>query len=341
MNWAANSFMVADESVLIKNRNSLNFKGALRLVRQSSYCRALTGLPAPQAPYDLWAQLRFCGFLDGRPFHAFKHKYCVMGGFKGKQFLMPRNTQKLEEELKGMCFRARRKAWGMKLPTDYEIVRLSMTQEQQISYAEMEQDFITWLQSGAEISVEQAISKYIKMQQISSGIVLDEHGNAHSVCPFEHTPKFKHLYHRLNDEVDGKTLVVANYTNTIRQLQKFLHKHQPAVISAGSNVDYEKKRFNEDPDCRVMIGQSQAIKYGHNLMGSETDPCLSMCFYENNYSLDNRAQAEERPQGAGQQGNLHIWDYASSGIEVKILTALQRKKDVAKAIMEGYQEIST
>ena len=87
-----------------------------------------------------------------------------------------------------------------------------------------------------------------------------------------------------------------------------------------------------------MLGQSKAIKYGHTLMGLPNDPCLTTIYFENSYSLDDRAQSEERNQGEGQQGAIHVVDYVSSPIEERVIAALQRKEDVAAAIMGYYKE---
>jgi hypothetical protein len=97
----------------------------------------------------------------------------------------------------------------------------------------------------------------------------------------------------------------------------------------------EKERFNGDPNCRVLIGQELALRYGHTLMGSATNPCLDIVFYENDYSLNNRSQCEERPQGAGQQGPITIYDFYATPQDLKPIEAIQRKEDVVAAIM-GY-----
>ena len=74
-----------------------------------------------------------------------------------------------------------------------------------------------------------------------------------------------------------------------------------------TDVEREKTRFHTDASCQIMLGQGQAIKYGRTLVGSETNPCYLVCFFENDYSLDTRTQCGARPQGAHQQMPVHIW----------------------------------
>lgn len=341
------TYMVADESVTIKNPNSGFFKNALKLSKPAAVTRPMTGLPTPQAPYDFWAQLRFARKLDGFNFHAFKHTFTQMGGFKNKKVLGLKNEERLHELLRDCCFKARRVDWGTKIESDYETVPLDMAPVQKKAYKEMEDDFIVWLNNSKSVSVDQVITKRMKMQQIASGFILDEHGAVHQFLPFEKTPKLVDLLDRLRNQVPSKTLVIAHYSATILALYEALAEFSPAIICGdrhmkrlGVNAEDEKARFNGSSDCRVAVCQSQAVKYGHTLMGTLDDPCLSIAFFENNYSLDNRAQTEERPQGEGQQAAIHIWDYFSSSVERDIVNALQGKYSVAETVMGHYKRRS-
>jgi hypothetical protein len=219
-----------------------------------------------------------------------------------------------------------------------------MTNPMTSAYERMDRDFVLWLESGDLITTQMVITKRMKLQQISSGFIIDEEGEVREIQPFRATPKFKHMVETIDNEIEGKVIVIAHYQHTLDKLYTELSKYNPALIagkkkmtSLGLDAEAEKKRFNESSSCRVMLGQSQAIKYGHTLMGNKKDPCLTMFFYENNYSLDNRAQTEERPQGEGQMGPLLIVDYYSSPIEKDIVKALQRKKNVAEVIMTAYK----
>ena len=50
------TMIIWDESVLVKNPRSMFFKNSFKLSKKARYTRILTGLPAPNAAYDLWAQ---------------------------------------------------------------------------------------------------------------------------------------------------------------------------------------------------------------------------------------------------------------------------------------------
>lgn len=338
------TYMPADESVKIKNPQSQMFKKAFALSKDAAVTRALTGLPNPQGVTDFWSQLRFTRRLSGTNFYAFRGKFAKLGGFKNKKIIGVKNPEEFETMLDTVSFRADRRSWGMKIDSDYEMVNLDMTPAQKRVYDQMDKDFVAWLENGEMISADQVITKRMKMQQISSGFVYNEHGEAQPIMDFIKTPKWLDLKDRLDNMIAGKVIIIAHYRPTMEALFKALQPYGVAVIAGnadmakmGRDVQEEKRRFNESPNCRVMLGQADAIKYGHTLMGTPDDPCLTMGFFENSYNLDTRAQDEERPQGHGQQGAIHIFDYASSKIEKEVVRALQNKENIANTILGYYK----
>lgn len=338
------TMVIADESVLIKNKNTQFFKNALMLTKDVSITRILTGKPIVQGPHDLWSQMRFARQLDGWNYYAFRNTFCKMGGFMGKQIVGEQNTERLRELLHPCSFVAYRTEWGTSFKPDYEIRKIEMLPEQKKVYHEMEQDFITWLDSGQSVTADQVITKHIKLQQISSGFIIDENKKIHALVAPERLPKLLDLIESLETQVLHKAIVICYYRYTTEILLQYLSRFKPALIAGGETmkklgleVESEKWKFNTDPQCRVIIGQIQAVKYGHMLMGSKLDPCQTTFYYENTYSLDDRAQSEQRNQGEGQTAGIHIIDYASSRVEREIVYALERKENIATAILGNYR----
>lgn len=340
------TMVAADESVLIKNRNTHAFKNGLELARRAPVVRILTGKPVVQGPHDLWSQLRFIRQLDGFNFYAFRNTFCKMGGFMGKQIvgLREENADRLRQEILQPCaFVAQRSEWGTNFEPDYQTRDLVVLPEQKKHYREMEQDFITFLQSGLPVTADQVITKHIKLQQISSGFIIDENKKVHELVPPEIVPKLVELKQALGLEISHKAIVIAFYVHSVETLLAQLSDYQPALIAGNlmmkrwdKDVEAEKKRFNSDPKCRILIGQIQAVKYGHNLMSTAKDPCNTIFYYENTYSLDDRSQSEQRPQGEGQTCGTLIVDFASTKVEREIIRALQRKEQVSQRILNAY-----
>lgn len=341
------TYLFGDETVKIKNNQAATTKAAITLAKNAGARRSMTGKPIVQGPHDMWAQARFAGELDGFNYYAFRNTFCKMGGFQLRQVKGSKEEDRFQEMLSTWAFPARRVDW-MKTPgRDYAIRPLEMLPEQKLHYKRMEQDLITFIEGftpdeDIAIPADQIVTKILKTQQISSGFIIDEQGVAHDIMPLSKNPKVVELKAMLTDEIVGKTIVFCHFTHTIDMLMEALKEFNPALIGGdrqmkryGLDVQSEKARFNGDDNCGLVIGQSQAIKYGHTLLGTPTRPCLTEIFAENSYSLDDRAQGEERPQGAGQLGAISIWDFATSPVERAVIVALQRKEDIASAVM-GY-----
>ena len=338
-----NTFLAADESIKIKNRNTQVFKRALELSKEVEYVRVLTGKPVVQGPHDLWSQLRFIKHLDGFNYFAFRNLFCKMGGFKGKQVIGTQNEEALQNILDKCSFIAKRSNWSDTFETDYDIKRLEMTKQQKIQYDKMEDEFILWLTQDKAIAVDQVITKHMKLTQISSGFIIDEQRQVHELVTPDELPKLVELKDSLENEIEGKVIILCHYVRSLRLLYEQLQEYRPALIAGselmkklGLQVESQKQWFNEDYRCRVLIAQLQAVKYGHNLMGNPKDPCLTTIYFENNYSLDDRAQSEQRNQGEGQKAPIHVIDYASSPIEMDIIRALQKKESIAERIVHYY-----
>jgi SNF2 family DNA or RNA helicase len=65
-----------------------------------------------------------------------------------------------------------------------------------------------------------------------------------------------------------------------------------------------------------------------------------MIFYSNNYDLEQRLQAEDRPHRIGLQHPISIVDLQTpESVDVKIIQALRKKLDLVSLInQDGYRE---
>jgi len=338
------TYIGADESITIKGHGTGLTDAALKLAKRCRARRPMTGKPITQGPHDAYTQLRFAGHLDGELYINFKSTYCQMGGFQGKTIVGVKRPEKLSEIIHSAAFVARKTQWMTTPGKDYGERFLQLLPEQQALYDKMEKDFIIEVQDGTIVSADQIVTKLIKLQQITSGFVYDELRNVHWIVPTAKNPLVLAIKKMMEEELEGKLLLVCHYQPTMDLFQKVMEEagYQPAVIRGQEwhrkqkvTVEQEKDRFNNDPGCRVLIGQEISLRYGHTLMGTPSDPCYTTIFAENNYSLNDRSQCEERNQGSGQQYPIGILDFFASPQAQKIVRAIQAKEDVSALIM-GY-----
>ncbi len=330
------TYISADESINLKGHDTKYSVNAIGLAKLCAARRVMSGKPVTQGPQDLWAQLRFIGELDGFVYHAWRNKFCKMGGFKGKQIIGSRNEEKLHALLDTCAWSPRREDWMITPGKDYAEHQIELEPEQRRLYRQMQSEFVAELENGTIVVSDQIIGKLMKLQQISSGFIYDEQRQPHDIVPLPKNPKANAIRDLIATEIEGKVIVFAVYQRTMSILYEALKQFNPAIIRgqmSASAVVEQKNRFNLDRNCRVIIGQSTAIKYGSTLMGTPDDPCTTEIFAENDYSLDTRSQCEERAQGEGQQLPITIIDMVATSNDVAPIRALQRKEDVSTFIM--------
>lgn len=337
------SMIIADESVQIKTYDSAQTKAALSLSKDFTWRRILSGKPMVQGPHDLWAQARFIGEFDGINYFAFRARHCKMGGFKGKQVVGARDPEQLARIIEPWSFKAEKKDWSDLPPKVYTTREYSLTPELNHHFNTMLHDFMVWLEDDM-VTVDIAISKYIKLSQIQCGFVIDESGKATQLVSDEANPRLNLLRKVVDEEVSGKVVIPYHHRHSGSMLRRALAHMNPAVIAgaeymgeAGIDVQSEKNRFNNDPNCRVILVQTRAGKYGHTLLGGPepANRCQTTVFFENTYSLDDRSQVEDRNHRTGQTADSVTYvDLVGTQIDKSMVKALQRKEDVYQSIMQ-------
>lgn len=342
LRWAKGGLVIFDESIMLKNPKSNAGKFGKEARTVAAFTRALSGKPVVQGPQDLWAQLRALGGEDRHTFYSWEHRFCKMGGYLGKQVVGAREdtATELQMVLARCSWFATKLEWlGIGDP-DYLIRPVAMTPEQKNAYHKMWEDYVLPLANDAMASADQLITALLKLQQIATGFVRDDDREVHWLVPQDRVPKMLEIRALLDTELPAnhKLIVICEARPSLDMLTEQLASYGVAVLRGGMTgaaTVAEKSRFNEDPGCRVMVGQTKAIKYGHQLMGTHANPCLTTVFFENTYSLDDRSQCEERNRGQGQLGQTTVIDLSVSKQDERMAAALARKESVAQAIAGG------
>jgi hypothetical protein len=298
-----------------------------------------------QGPHDYWSQLRFIGHLNGENYYAFRYKFCVMGGFKGKQVIGGKNLEHLAEIMAPVSFTATKEEWTDLPPKMYTTRRYQLTPVLQQHFDTMLQDFVAYISDENTVSVDIAITKYMKLAQIMAGFIYDEQGETHMLVPNSKNPRLNLLQNVIEDEITGKVCVAFTHKPSYTMLMERLSGYNPAYIRggmSGNEIDAQKDKFNNDPKCRVMLLQIRASKYGHTLLGGAgLDRCSTMVFFENTYSLDDRSQIEDRIHRHGQDADSVLYvDFVGTDIDTRIIEALQRKSNLFAAIQQAVKEVS-
>ena len=331
------TFIVADESTKIKDPTAKMTKACHEFASLCPYKRILTGKPTANSNADMWAQLKFINATN-RNFYQHKYYFCVMGGYQGRTVVQNINTEILQAEIAPHCYIAEDK-YIKGFEKIYEpIRRITLTEEQQKQYKQMEDELITEIANGVKITAPIALTKYLRLQQISSGIAGDPDGTQHNIISPVNNPRIIAIRDILDNDIDHKVVISCRFRLSIDNLQKLLiadgYKVSILIGNMGKEIEEQKKLFNEGEN-NILIGQEQVLAYGHTLCATDENPCDSIIFYENSFSLLNRAQVESRTEKLGREKPISYYDFYASKMDRYIIEALRRKEDAALALM-GY-----
>jgi len=345
MRW--DTYLALDESIKLKNRTAKQTQAIVgtdhkRYAKRgiASYARVvriLSGKPMSQGPHDLWAQLKAIGATQGISYFGWQARFCQLGGWENRQVVGTLNEDLLQKILEPVAFQARKQDWLKGLPTKaYTTRRYQLGPVLQKHYDEMESDFLTYLEGEERVSVEVAIAKWEKCSQIQCGFVINEEGEPQELVSHETNPRLQLLLEILAEEVTGKVVIVYRHRAVGTLLMDALG-YATAWIHGGMTPDeiaLEKKHFDKLTSS-VMLLQAEAGKYGHTLIGTPDDPCATMIFFENSYSLDTRSQLEDRihRMGATSEGCLYV-DLSGSDCDARIARALQNKQRMFERVFE-------
>lgn len=344
--WAAahRTFGIIDESIKLKQYNSQQTKAVLELTKAWEFSRILSGKPISQGPHDLWAQMRAIYELNGFMYRPFKTAFCKMGGFKMKQIIGAQNEDILAERIDHAIFRATKADWTDLPPKAYTYREYRLTGAMKEHYDMMLNEFMIWLSEDENVTVDAAITKYMKLQQIQCGWIYDDTRTPRQLVSDDANPRLQLLLDVLSDEVTGKVAIPYHHKPVFDQLLRALGgEQQCAWIKGGmttAETEHQKRRFNEDPATRYILLQDDASKYGHTLLGlpQPGDMCYTMVFYENNYSLDTRSQIEDRVHRTGQMADSVLYiDLVGTSLDRDCVRALQRKESIFQSVFGRFR----
>lgn len=336
---AAPVMFTIDESSAIKNPQAKQTKAVIEIAREANRVRELNGTPLTKNVLDYYGQLKALGALSGKNQYAFRNRYAKMGGFMGKQVtgIDPDHEEELYAILDQYTFRALKQDWRDLPPQIDQVVALEMTQRQRKHYERMMEEFYTVV-NGVEFSASMVLTQMDKLRQISSCVLIE--GDRHEwIEKPDNNPKVRAV-EDIIDSGAGKVILVYFYKQSGQVLLDWVTQAglEPAVLGGGmkfSDIEEQKRRFNDDPSCRVMIAQEAAACMGHTLLGGEgSDRCTRMIFYENSFSLRDRLQMRDRNHRGDQDQPCNYYDLSTSSMDMKVINNLIAKKTMADTIDE-------
>ena len=332
------TLVAVDESTTIKNPGAKRTKNILRLSRLSKYRRILTGSPVTKSPLDLYTQFHFLDpyLLEHQSYYSFRTRYALMktanfGGRSVNIVIGYRNLDELSEKLKPFSYRVL-KDDCLDLPKKTFMKRIiQMTPEQNKVYQQMKKMALAEL-NGKVTTTMNVVTQLMRMQQITCGHFKADDGTTQEIKNNRITELVDVV-----DEIQGKVVIWAHWTNDIETIVKHLKEEygdNSVVTYYGDTTTEErqeaiKKMQDPNSSVRFLVGTPQTGGYGITLTGAST-----MIYYSNGYDLEKRQQSEARIDRIGQKKPMTYIDIIAEGtVDEKIVTSLKKKVNIATKVM--------
>ncbi|MFH1328115.1 MAG: DEAD/DEAH box helicase [Candidatus Bathyarchaeota archaeon] len=329
--------IICDESTRIKNPNAQCSKAVHTLGRAVKFRYIMTGTPITQNAIDIYSQYKFLDpNIFGSSYYAFRNTYAVMGGFQAKQIVSYQNLDHLQKKIYSCSLRFT-KEQCLDLPDKvYEKKYITLNKEEDDLYQEIKDNILIEI-GKSKISATIILTKLIKLSQVTSGFLKTDSG---SIIRMKSSSKMKELEDTLDDIMPSKTVIWCNFVDNIAQISEMCNSLKLQFVKIDGSVPANERQkavdtFQNDPECKVFIGQIQTAGLGITLTAAKYE-----IFYTNTYSLANRLQAEDRVHRIGLKHNVTIIDIiARKTIDESIIKILSSKQNFADIVIDNIREI--
>jgi len=320
-------FFVWDESHKVKSPKSQRSKRAVQLVRSRIDPKIkgippvaarpssllLTGTPILNDPLDLFQQFMVMdlGATLGDNFYIYRARYFwdIMSGTdkKFKIFKIRKGAEDaINKVIKPKIFQAKKQECLDLPPFIQQTIRLPLAPCQKKIYRELKNDFVGTL-SNDIVAADLAIVQGLRLLQMVSGFYVTIEGETK---PFKTNPKDGALEELLETLCpNSKVIVWSVFKHNYKQIATVCKKLKIKYVEvhggiSAKNKDENVKKFNNDPEIRVLIGHPGSGGIGINLTQSDTS-----IFYSRSFSLEHSLQAEARNYRGGSEIHKKITRY--------------------------------
>jgi hypothetical protein len=322
--------LIVDESHDFRN-SCLKTKNLIVFARGAAYKRILTGTPMSKEPLNLFYQFQILkeGVLGDKNITAFTKKYAVYEYEKNKsgqyypQITGYRDVDKLMEIVKPFSTVIIREVTDRVI----EEVRFELTEEEKKIYRQILKTF-NFDANGENHRLNVNATKRVKLQQVTSGFVIDEESKLVKLKKSSRLEAFKKLYY---SEADKNIVVWAHFQEDVNMLKSFFNSISvtPVIFNGtSSNAEKEKARkyLNKDSKTEQGVIIAHRVSAGAGIDMSRADVMIEYSYTENVFASE---QALARGSKIGRD-NIKVYRLTCGGLDDIIIKSLSKQANREK-----------
>jgi len=327
--------IIIDEANYIKTATTNRWKAINALVTPSTWLWMATGTPASQSPLDAYGLAKMMTpAVTPRSFTVFRDM--VMSKITMYKWVPKKSAIEVVNKLLQPAIRFT-KDECLDLPDILYTTRDVPLTKQQLKLYEQLRKNMAAQAAGETISAVNAAAGLQKLLQVSAGSVYTDD---QATVELDITDRFNVLLETI-EATDNKILVFVPYTNTLELLQEKLIAKKYGVETIYGKVAASKradiiKRFQEQPDPRILLIQPQAASHGITLHAADT-----IVWWGPIMSYETYVQANARIHRAGQKNKCLVVRLQGSPAEVLRYKALDAAEATNQNLLEMFKEVLT
>lgn len=312
--------IIVDEANAYKTVTTKRWKALRSIIRPDSHVWMMTGTPASQSPADAYGLAKIVN-PDGVPRFFTGWRDQVMNKITLYKWAAKANAPDTVHQALQPAIRFT-KEQCLDLPPVLTTTREVPLTPQQAKYYNLLKERMLVQAAGETITAVNAAASLSKLLQISCGAA---YADDKSVVEFDSAPRLSVLEEIL-DETNRKVLIFALFRSTIDTIMTHLQKRHITAETIHGGITPPKRadiirRFQNEPDPRILVMQPQATAHGLTLTAADT-----VVFYGPLMSVEQYVQCIARADRKGQNSDkvtvIHI---QGSPIEKKMFKALEAK----------------
>lgn len=335
-----NVYLVIDESNLVKNFNAIRTGRITVLSQKCHYKLILNGTPVSRNESDMFAQWyildwRILGYKSFYGFAANHLEYKTIITEDGREVTDYHNISHvlnvdyLTEKIAPYTYQIK-KSECLHLPEKiYRSMPFFIDDKQEEEYGQTKQKFLLNVD---EFKPETIYKLFTALQHVTAGRQVISNANERMrtkplFLDYKDNPRLKSLIKIINKIGDEKCIIFAKYQAEIDDIQKTLIDKNKSNVMFTGKLSQKKRQENRDKfrnNTQYFIANKACGAYGLNLQF-----CHNIIFYDNDFDLATRMQAEDRVHRIGQDHEVCIYDiYCFDSIDDFILSCLRRKENM-------------
>jgi len=325
--------IIVDEANAYKNSQTTRWKTLNSILTPDTWLWMMTGTPAAQSPLDAYGLAKLVNPKNVPQFFT-TFKDMVMYKVTTFKWVTRQNAEKIVFQALQPAIRYTKEEC-LDLPEITYTTRHVELTPQQKKYYDLLRKKLVVQTAGEQVTAVNAAVGMNKLLQISCGAVYSDSGET---LEFDIKNRYKVLTEVI-EESNHKILIFVPFKHTIDLLHQKLteDKHTCEIIrgsvSAGARADIFK-RFQSQPDPRILLIQPQAAAHGVTLTEADT-----IVWWGPTSSLDIYAQANARAHRAGLRHPVTVVNLQGSNAEKHIYSMLNNRINENGKLVELYKNL--